>query len=65
MPPKQLKLIKQDPWLEPSAHDIQDRYDRFKSKLNELENNFSSLKKFADGHNHFGINYDAKKKGWI
>ncbi len=64
MPPKQLKLIQQDPWLEPSAHDIQDRYNRYNSKLSELETNFESLKNFADGHNYFGINYDSKKKGW-
>ncbi len=64
MSEKKLKIIKQDPWLEPSAQDITDRYIRYKEKLTEIENNFSSLIKFADGYNYFGINYDSKRKGW-
>ena len=65
MADKKLKLIEQDPWLEPSAKDIEDRYNRFKERLENIENDFGSLKKFAEGYRYFGINYDSKKKGWF
>jgi len=64
MTKKKLKLVEMDPWLEPSEQDINDRYNRFKSRLNEIETNFGSITKFADGYKYFGINYDTKRKGW-
>ena len=39
---KKLKLVQQDPWLEDSAQDILDRYNRYKGKLAEIINNFQS-----------------------
>jgi 1,4-alpha-glucan branching enzyme len=65
MPSKKLNLVKQDPWLEPSEQDINDRYDRFMNRLKEIESGFESLKKFAEGYAYFGINYDAKRKGFV
>ena len=65
MDQKRLKLIKDDPWLEPSEQDILDRYNRYKEKLNTIETDFSSLNKFADGYKYFGINYDQSRKGWV
>jgi len=64
MHPKQFKLIKQDPWLQPSEQDIVDRYNRFKAKLKEIEDHFESISQFASGYKYLGINYDNKAKGW-
>jgi 1,4-alpha-glucan branching enzyme len=64
MADKKLKLIEADPWLEPSAGDIQDRYKRYLDRLNAIEKDFISLEKFADSYKYFGINYDPKRKGW-
>jgi 1,4-alpha-glucan branching enzyme len=64
MSPKKLRLIEQDPWLEPSAQDIEERYKRFKDKLNSIIKDFGSLEDFADGYKYLGINYDKKRKGW-
>jgi 1,4-alpha-glucan branching enzyme len=61
---KKLKLVQYDPWLEPSEKDIQDRYNRFVSRLSEIEKDFGSLERFADGYKYFGINFDREKKGW-
>jgi len=61
---KKLKLIKEDPWLEPSEQDLIDRYQRFKVKLSEIEDNFGTISEFANAYNYFGINYDTKAKGW-
>jgi 1,4-alpha-glucan branching enzyme len=60
-----LKLIETDPWLEPSAKDIEDRYNRYRDRLKAIEKDFGSIEKFADGYKYFGINYDPKRKGWI
>lgn len=61
---EKLKLVKDDPWLEPSAQDIKDRYDRFNTKLNTIETDFGGLSKMANAYRYFGINYDEKRKGW-
>lgn len=65
MPSPNLKIIEVDPWLEPSAQDIEDRYNRYLNRLKIIENDFGSLEKFADGYKYFGINYDENRKGWI
>ena len=61
---KRLKLIEQDPWLEPSEQDIEDRLDRFRTRLEGIVRDFGSLKAFAGGHEYFGILYDPVRKGW-
>jgi 1,4-alpha-glucan branching enzyme len=65
MKERRLKLIDQDPWLEPAAKDIEARFERYQWKLNELEQLFGSLLQFADGYTYFGLNYDAERKGWV
>ena len=64
MPDDKLKLVKEDPWLEPSAQDIQDRYNRYLNRLNSIKTDFGGLNAIADGYKYFGINYDEAKKGW-
>ncbi|MCK5839870.1 MAG: 1,4-alpha-glucan-branching enzyme, partial [Bacteroidales bacterium] len=61
---KIFKIIKDDPWLEPSRDEIAARDDRFRRRLNQIIEENGNLVKFADGYNYFGINYDAKQKGW-
>jgi 1,4-alpha-glucan branching enzyme len=60
-----LRLIEVDPWLEPSAQDIEDRYNRYLQRLNAINKDFGGIEKIADGYKYFGINYDKKLKGWI
>ncbi len=64
MDQKKLKLIKDDPWLEPSEQDIIDRYNRYQYRLKEIENSFSGLDEFTNAYKYFGINYDSVRKGW-
>ncbi len=59
------KLVAADPWLEPSAPDIAERYERFRKREEEIRRDFGSLMQFAEGYKYFGINYDRKRKGWI
>jgi len=62
--PKEITIIKEDKWLEPYKHDIQDRMRWFDQHLDFLDKNFGGLEKFAQGHKYFGFNYDSKLKGW-
>lgn len=64
MTKRKFRLVQADPWLEPSAQDIEDRYNRFKERLENISKDFRSLSQFADGHKYFGINYDENKGGW-
>ncbi|MEM6264847.1 MAG: alpha-amylase family glycosyl hydrolase [Bacteroidota bacterium] len=59
-----LALIQDDPWLAPYESDVQDRLDRFKDRLTEIEKASGSLEDFANVHHHFGFNRDNRKKGW-
>ncbi len=59
-----LGLLKIDPWLEPSTQDINNRFNRYESKLKAIEKDFKSITDFADGYKYLGINWDAKRKGW-
>lgn len=65
MTKSQLKLVQDDPWLEPSAKDIEERYNRYLERLKSIENDFGGLKDIADGYKYFGINFDKEKNAWV
>lgn len=59
-----LKLIKDDPWLEPYSDAINGRFNYVVSKEKELTNNGKiSLSDFADGYLYFGLH--RLEKGWV
>jgi len=62
---KKFKLISDDPWLEPSADDIQARYDRFIEKLDQIKHTSGSLLGISNAYQYFGIHYDRLRKGWV
>ena len=58
-----LKLIENDPWLEPYEPAIQGRYDYYVRRKNELtDNGAKKLKDVACGHKYYGLH--KTKKGW-
>lgn len=59
------KLIAVDPWLEPSARDIDERLKRYEDRLDQIIQDFGSLEGFATGHQFFGINYNSERGGWV
>jgi 1,4-alpha-glucan branching enzyme len=59
-----MRIVEQDPWLEPVSQAVTERYLRFKGRLQELERNYGSLKAFATADKLFGFNYDSVRKGW-
>lgn len=59
-----LKLIANDPWLEPVEQEICDRKNRYQQALKDIETKWGSLQTYADAYNYFGIHYDSAKHGW-
>ncbi len=58
-----LKIVKNDPWLQPFTGAIQGRHDHVLNKLNELTGGRKSLSDFADGHLYFGLHRTARQ--WV
>ncbi len=59
-----LKLIENDPWLEPFSAAIEGRYQRVLDKELELTSGGKlSLSEFASGHMYFGLH--RTRKGWV
>jgi len=49
---RKLKLVKVDPWLEPSEKDIEERYERYLARAKTIEKDFGSLQQIADGYKY-------------
>lgn len=62
---RNLKLVKDDPWLEPVARDVWKRYERYLSRLKQIESEFGSLTRFATAHEYFGIHFDKDADAWV
>ena len=58
-----LKIVKNDPWLEPYNDAIQGRHDHVLSKMAELTGGKQSLSDFAGGHLYFGLHRTARQ--WV
>ena len=59
-----LKLIQNDPWLEPYEEAIDGRHQHVLNKLNELTKKKKIfLSDFATGHLYFGLH--RTEKGWV
>jgi len=59
-----LPIVKEDSWLEPYAHEVNERFKRYERARKEIEDVEGSLLNFAKGHYYYGINFDLEKNGW-
>ncbi len=62
---RKLAIVAKDPWLEPVAKDVFNRYLKYKQQLDYINDNFGSLLKFADAYKYFGFNFDKKNNSWV
>ncbi len=58
-----LKIVKNDPWLEPFNDAIQGRHDRVLHKIGELTGGKKTLSEFAEGHLYFGLHRTPRQ--WV
>ena len=62
--PKQLKLLRNDEWLQPFAEAIEGRHQHALDKINELtQGGKQKLADFASGYLYYGLHYEDRK--WI
>ena len=64
-PFRKLSLVMNDPWLEPVAREIFDRFARFQNTVAEIKESWGSLLRFADAYKYYGFHYLRDRKGWI
>lgn len=58
-----LKLIENDPWLEPYSNTIVNRFNKTKSKLNDIKKKHSTLNDSIAGHLYYGLH--REKESWV
>ena len=56
---RKLKILRNDPWLEPYAPAIEGRHDDVRRKEKELLSGCKTLSDFANAHNYFGLHRQA------
>lgn len=61
---KRLPIIDDDEWLLPVADKINERYNNYTNRLNEIENSCGSLLNYANGHYYYGLTYNKIEKKW-
>jgi 1,4-alpha-glucan branching enzyme len=49
-------LIALDPWLEPHAHDLRERFNHYKRALAKFDDHGGLLGEISQGHHYFGFN---------
>ncbi len=59
----QLKILKNDTWLQPFSEAIEGRHNHALHKLGELTGGKNSLAKFADGHLYYGLHIVGRR--WV
>jgi len=63
--PEILQILKDSPWLEAHAVDIQERYERYLATINFINHDYGNLLEFARAHEYYGIHFDSFRKGWV
>lgn len=61
---RELPVVAQDEWLKPNEADMERRYGRYTSCLEQIERRCGSLVDYANGYLYFGFQYDAQLQGW-
>ena len=59
------KIVEQDPWLMQAANDVIARHNRFRSKLEYIENISGSIEKFASAYEYMGISFIPEENCWV
>lgn len=62
---EKLPIIQEDPWLDPYAYDVKERYQRYITARKHIEDAEGSLLQFSTGHKYYGINFDGERNGWV
>ncbi|MDR0954790.1 MAG: alpha amylase C-terminal domain-containing protein [Rikenellaceae bacterium] len=59
-----LRIVANDPWLQPNERELQERYDRYVRRRDEIIAASGSLSDFANGYRWYGFTYSPQERGW-
>ncbi|HUF61800.1 MAG TPA: alpha amylase C-terminal domain-containing protein [Verrucomicrobiales bacterium] len=59
-----LKLVADDPWLEPYAEALESRAGRLQDRLRAIAQDYGSLRRMASAHQDQGFHYDGEARRW-
>lgn len=59
-----MKIVDNDPWLQPVADKIEMRNNRYCLSKENILHHYGSLYDFAGWHRDLGFHYDKELKGW-
>jgi len=63
-PVRELKLLKEDPWLAPYEHDVAYRMKAYYNTESALLSYFGGWDGLTLSHQYFGVHYDHQANGW-
>lgn len=61
---ERLKIVKDDPWLEPVEGELEYRRKLYLDALKEIEEASESIADYTDGYLYFGFQRDEEAHGW-
>lgn len=61
---EKLKIIKDDPWLEPVEGELNYRHEIYLNTLRQINEKAGSIGKYAEGYRYFGFQRDEEYHGW-
>ena len=61
---ERLKIVKDDPWLEPVEGELEYRRKLYLDALKEIDEASESIADYADGYLYFGFQRDEEAHGW-
>lgn len=59
-----LRIVENDPWLQPKESELVARHKRYKDRLTEIERACGSIGDFANGYCYYGFTYSPEEYGW-
>lgn len=59
-----LPIVTQDDWLKEVEPQINARFERYKSRLEEIQDMAGSLEDFSNAHHYYGFHRDNTHRGW-
>lgn len=60
----QLPIVMSDEWLRPVEGQLNERWQRYCSRLGAICDQAGSLVDYANGHLYYGFHYDSYERGW-
>ena len=62
--PPRLKIVERDEWLRPVEKEMNSRWDRYRTKIDDIRRTAGSIADYANGYHYYGWQWDETLDGW-